>query len=128
MKKIKIGFIFLLLNIIFTCSVFAQKYNEVDKIVLKYPKNFNSTEQLADKINNDFKSDYDKARAIYSWIAFNIKYDYNAYLNPPKSQGFSYSTEAEKQRKIKELNDKLFQKHLVRKKLFAKDLLLCISI
>ncbi|SHG17273.1 transglutaminase domain-containing protein [Flavobacterium defluvii] len=116
MKTRRFGFIFLLLNIIFTCSVLAQKYNEVDKIVLKYPKNFSSTEELAERINDDFKSDYDKARAIYSWIAFNIKYDYNAYLNPPKSQGFSYSTEAEKQRKIKELNDRLFQKAFSSKK------------
>ncbi|KRD09941.1 transglutaminase [Flavobacterium sp. Root901] len=116
MKIMKRGFIFLLLNIIFTFSTFAQKYNEVDKIVLKYPKNFSTTEELAERINDDFKSDYDKARAIYSWIAFNIKYDYNAYLNPPRTQGFSYSTEAEKQRKIKELNDRLFQKAFSSKK------------
>ncbi|KRB56007.1 transglutaminase domain-containing protein [Flavobacterium sp. Root186] len=116
MNTRKIGFIFLLLNIIFAYSTFAQKYNEVDKIVLKYPKNFNTTEKLAEKIDEDFKSDYDKARAIYSWIAFNIKYDYNAFLNPQRTQGFSYSTEAEKQRKIKELNDRLWQKAFSSKK------------
>lgn len=116
MPQKKIAFIFLLLNMIFTCSTFAQKYNEVDKIVLKYPKNFNTTEKLAERIQEDFKSDGDKARAIYSWIAFNIKYDYNAFLNPPRTQGFSYSTEAEKQRKIKELNDRLWQKAFSSKK------------
>lgn len=116
MKTRKTGFIFLLLNIIFACSTFAQKYNEVDKIVLKYPKNFSTTEKLAERINQDFKSDNDKARAIYSWIAFNIRYDYNAFLNPQRTQGFSYSTEAEKQRKIKELNDRLYQKAFSSKK------------
>jgi len=106
----KIAFIFLFLNIIFLNSALAQKLTEVDKIVAKYPKSFASTEKLADKINKDFSSDYDKARAVYSWIALNIKYDYNAFLNPPKIQGFSYSTEAEKQRKLKQLNNNLIQK------------------
>lgn len=110
MPQKKIAFIFLLLNSIFLNYTFAQKISEVDKIVAKYPNKFASTEKLAERIETDFSSDYDKARAIYSWMAFNIKYDYSTFLNPPKSQGFSYSTEAEKQRKIKALNDKMFQK------------------
>ncbi|RXM42804.1 transglutaminase [Flavobacterium sp. YO64] len=110
MPQKKIAFIFLLLNSIFLNYTFAQKISEVDKIVAKYPNKFVSTEKLAKRIETDFSSDYDKARAIYSWMAFNIKYDYSTFLNPPKSQGFSYSTEAEKQRKIKALNDKMLQK------------------
>lgn len=110
MKAKKNVIIFLLLNAFFVFSAFSQQYNQVDKIVLKYPKNFNTTAQLAEKIENDFNSEYDRARAIYSWIAFNIKYDYNVYLNPPRVQGFSYSTEAEKQRKIKQINDNLINK------------------
>ncbi|WP_246074188.1 transglutaminase domain-containing protein [Flavobacterium daemonense] len=89
---------------------FAQKINDVDKIVAKYPKNFASTEKLAERIEDDFDSDYERARAIYSWMAFNIKYDFNVFLHPPKTQGFSYSSEAEKQRKIKQINDNLIQK------------------
>ncbi|WP_244285389.1 transglutaminase domain-containing protein [Flavobacterium araucananum] len=91
-------------------SSYSQKYNDVDRTVLKYPKSFSSTEDLADRIQKDFSSDGDKARAIYSWIAFNIKYDYAVFLNPPRTQGFSYSTEADKQRKIQQINDKLIQK------------------
>lgn len=116
MPQKKIAFLFLLLNTFFLNFTFAQKFSEVDKIVAKYPKSFNTTEKLAEKIEKDFSSDYDRARAIYSWIAFNIKYDYNAYLNPPRVQGFSYSTEAEKQRKIQQLNDKLIQKAFTSKK------------
>ena len=106
----KIVFLFVLLNVIVLNTAFAQKSGEVDKIISKYPKTFHSTEKLAEKIKKDFDSDYDKARAIYTWIALNIKYDYALFLNPPKSQGFTYSTEAEKKRKIQELNDKLIQK------------------
>jgi len=116
MPQKKIALIFLLLNSIFINFTFAQKISEVDKIVAKYPKSFDSTEKLADRIEKDFDSDYDRARAIYSWIAFNIRYDYNAYLNPPRTQGFSYSSEAEKQRKIKQLNDNLIQKAFKSKK------------
>lgn len=116
MPKKKIALVFLLLNSIFINFTFAQKISEVDKIVAKYPKSFDSTEKLADRIEKDFDSDYDRARAIYSWIAFNIRYDYNAYLNPPRAQGFSYSSEAEKQRKIKQLNDNLIQKAFNSKK------------
>ncbi|GAA3731949.1 hypothetical protein GCM10022422_12740 [Flavobacterium ginsengisoli] len=116
MPQKKIALIFLLLNSIFINFAFSQKISEVDKIVAKYPKSFDSTEKLADKIEKDFDSDYDRARAIYSWIAFNIRYDYNAYLNPPRVQGFNYSSEAEKQRKIKQLNDNLIQKAFKSKK------------
>ncbi|MEN2487428.1 transglutaminase domain-containing protein [Flavobacterium sp. B11] len=116
MPQKKIALIFFLLNIISVHFAFSQKISEVDKIVAKYPKSFDSTEKLADKIEKDFDSDYDRARAIYSWIAFNIRYDYNAYLNPPRTQGFSYSSEAEKQRKIKQLNDNLIQKAFKSKK------------
>lgn len=110
MPQKKIIFVFLFFNFIFLNAVFSQKDNVVDNIIRKYPKSFNSTEKLGERIEKDFTSDYDKARAIYTWMALNIKYDFNAFLNPPRTQGFSYYNEAEKQRKIKELNDKTLQK------------------
>lgn len=106
----RILFLFVLLNLIVLNPAFGQKYNAVDNIIVKYPKTFNSTEKLTERIQKDFDSDYDKARAIYIWIALNIKYDYALFLNPPKVQGFTYSTEAEKERKIQDINDKLIQK------------------
>lgn len=116
MPQKKTALIFLLLNVLFINFTFAQKLSEVDKIVAKYPKSFDTTEKLASRIEKDFDSEAERARAIYSWIAFNIRYDYNAYLNPQKVQGFSYSSEAEKQRKIKQLNDNLIQKAFNSKK------------
>ncbi|URC10927.1 transglutaminase domain-containing protein [Flavobacterium sp. B183] len=98
-----------LLSFIFLFRVNAQKYNTIDNTVLKYPVNFNSVESLAERIQKDFTSDYDKARAIYSWIALNIKYDYKAYLNPPKPLRFTYINEADKQAKIAVLKEKTWQ-------------------
>nr|WP_294922894.1 transglutaminase domain-containing protein [uncultured Flavobacterium sp.] len=109
-------FAFIFLNVIFLHTSYSQQYNAVDNVVLKYPKNFDSTEELAERIKKDFNSDYDKARAIYSWIAFNVRYDFAAFLNPQKTQSFSYRTEAEKQRKIQEFNNNILQKTFKSKK------------
>jgi hypothetical protein len=116
MKIKQFVFAFILLNVIFLHTSYSQKYSEVDNIVLKYPKSFSNTEELAEKIEKDFNSDYDKARAIYSWMAFNIKYDFNAFLNPPKTMSFSYRTEAEKKKKIQEFNNTALQKAFKSKK------------
>lgn len=106
----KFIFTFFILSVIFSHTAFAQKYGKVDEIVLKYPKHFSSTEKLAERIQKDFTSDYDKARAIYSWIAFNIDYDLAAFLNPPKTKSFTYRTELEKENKIKLFNDRILEK------------------
>jgi hypothetical protein len=113
-KQFVLAFIFF--NTFFLHTSYSQKYSAVDNIVLKYPKNFDSTEELAERIEKDFKTDYDKARAIYSWMAFNIKYDFNAFLNPPKTMSFSYRTEAEKNLKIQEFNNNILQKTFKSKK------------
>lgn len=110
MKSKKNFLLFLFINVIFLQYSLAQKYDAIDNIILKYPKHFSSTEILAERIQKDFTSEHDKARAIYSWIALNIKYDYKAYLNPPKPIRFSYSTEAEKDRQLEALKDKTWQK------------------
>lgn len=111
----KFVFAFILLNIVFLNVSFSQKYNAIDNIVLKYPK-FKTTENLAERIEKDFTSDYDKARAIYSWVALNVTYDYAALLKPKRTQGFTYSNEAEKQRKIRQINDQLMQKTFTSRK------------
>lgn len=116
MKFKQFVFAFIFLNVITLHLSYSQKLNAIDGIVLKYPKNFESTEELAEKIDKDFNSDYEKARAIYSWIAFNIKYDYDAFLNPPGSMRFSYRNEAEKQRKIQEFNNQILEKAFKSKK------------
>lgn len=58
--------------------VSAQQYHPVDAKVLAYPKSFSSIEKLVEKIQSDFTTDYDKARAVYVWIANNVSYDLKA--------------------------------------------------
>lgn len=60
----------------------AQQIHPVDAKVMAYPKYFTSIDKLAEKIQSDFQTDYDKARAVYVWVAHNITYDLKAKSNP----------------------------------------------
>ncbi|SDR72665.1 Transglutaminase-like superfamily protein [Polaribacter sp. KT25b] len=66
----KIFFILLICSF----SIQSQNLKKVDLIISKY-QSISSVEQLAEKINYDFKTDKEKVRAIFSWITLNIKYD-----------------------------------------------------
>ena len=69
------------LTIIFSFYIFFQlafgQYSEVDTLVSKYPKSFQSTYHLAERIASDFKNDEYRIRAVYFWVANNIRYDFD---------------------------------------------------
>jgi len=71
----KILFFFIALFVSSHC-IRSQNYNKVDELIRNYPSRFNDIDVLADRIDNDFKSDEEKTRAIYSWLTLNIRYDY----------------------------------------------------
>lgn len=119
MKPNNILYTFLFLNLLFSSWVFSQKYNSVDSIVLKYPKHFETPKQLADQIKMDFISEYDKTRAIYTWMALNISYDVKTWLNPKPTQSITYKTQLEKDLKIQEI------KNVTIKNVFKKQLAVC---
>jgi|SRR6218665_27342 len=97
----------ILLLFLFSVMQFqAQTAKEVDSIVRLYPKNFSSTEQLAQKIKSDFRTEFGKARAIFSWLAYNLKYDVKAFLHPKPLKVITYKTEEERQRKQRIVIDK----------------------
>jgi transglutaminase/protease-like cytokinesis protein 3 len=81
-------FLFLLLV---SQAVFAQ-YETVDTKVRNYPR-FSDADKLAVRINSDFDTEAEKARAIYTWIATNIEYDMKAlYSQQNGGIAFSYTT------------------------------------
>lgn len=102
--------IFLFLNLLFLNNSYSQKYNSVDSIVLKYPKHFKTTKQLADQIQKDFSSEYDKSRAIYTWMALNIIYDTKALLHPKPLKAIVYKTALEKDLKFQEVKNNTINK------------------
>lgn len=87
-------------------AIYSQDYLRIDTVVSKYPNQFSSTTKLAKLISNDFKTETDKVRAVFFWIADNVKYD-------PKEDGkfgFEYSDRAEYLEKEKKHNNKLSER------------------
>lgn len=112
MKKIYLA----LFVVMFTISAGAQDYAKVDKIVKAYPKSFTSIDKLSDKINTDFKDDAEKARAIFTWIAINVRYDLAAYNRAEAPIAYSFRTQEEKLAKQRKFKDDLAFKTLKSKK------------
>ncbi|HEX8268989.1 MAG TPA: transglutaminase domain-containing protein [Flavobacterium sp.] len=105
-KFIILSFLFLIFG-----SAYSQDYSAVDTKVKSYPI-FAKPELLANKINADFNTEDDKARAIFTWIASNIKYDMVEYMGTGgvKQVAFTYRTPEEKARKVKQFNMEIVSK------------------
>ena len=93
----------------------AQDFTKVDNTVKAYPK-FSDPDKLAVQVSADFKQDDLKARAIFTWIALNVKYDLAAYGINRQPVGFSYSTQEEKIAKQKIMREDLALKTIRSKK------------
>jgi hypothetical protein len=93
----------------------AQDFAKVDATVKNYPA-FADTGAFAEKIKADFTRDDEKARAIFTWIALNVKYDLGAYGVNEKPIAYSYKTEQEKLDRQKKFREDLSQKTLKSKK------------
>ncbi len=87
--------LFFLLLCCICSSGLTQNYKRVDSIISQYPRSFSTPERLSNKIAADFSSDFDKVRAIYTWIAFNVIYD----INESQRGTISYSSKEELARK-----------------------------
>ncbi|MFA9388718.1 MAG: hypothetical protein ACERKD_02860 [Prolixibacteraceae bacterium] len=70
----------LMIFLLVTLYAPAQPEGNVDIKVSNYPRFYHSTKKLAERINADFNSDEDKAKAIYSWMGNHIQYDIEAFL------------------------------------------------
>lgn len=91
-------------------------YATVDAKVRAYSSNYKSAEALAEQILKDFKSKKERIRALYTWICLNIRYDMAA-LNSGQTQiGFSYTSQADFNRKMKAINNSIVNKTLRNKK------------
>lgn len=102
--------------IFFSFKVYAlQDYRSVDSLVNKYPQKFNSIEELADKISKDFKTELNKTRAAYYWIANNITYDYKLERKGSKPHKIKSSSKSDYEAKLYKLKRKYAEKVLRRK-------------
>lgn len=84
MKRLFAAFIFLL----FIAGIRAQsEFSTPDSLARIIPKNqYDTPEALAKALCKNLKTDRDKARAIFTWIAENVRYDFKAVdREPPKN-------------------------------------------
>lgn len=87
---------FLIILLCVICSAVTgnaqwNEYMEIDRIALNIPATqTNTTTDIATYIKNNFDTDRKKVRAIYAWVAANIKYDKDsphlAILNEDRDQ------------------------------------------
>lgn len=93
-----IGSIFLLGSLF--CN--SQNFNYVDEIVENYSQ-FKTLEELSNQIEKDFKTDTDRVRAAFYWVATKMNYGKNLdeFFQAPKL--FSYLTDHEKETKLSEI-------------------------
>ncbi|MBF6607523.1 MAG: hypothetical protein ITG00_02165 [Flavobacterium sp.] len=113
--KPPVFFLFFLFAILPITAV-AQDFASVDKKVNGYSKSFASPEKLAEKINADFKRDDEKARAAFTWIALNIRYDLGMLNSNEPPARFSFRTQEERLQKQKQFDIDLAEKTLRSKK------------
>lgn len=106
----------LLVIISFGFASYAQDFAKVDNIVADYPKSFSAPDKLAERINADFKRDDEKARAIFTWIAKNVKYDLAAYGVAERPVAYSFRTQEEKEARQRKFKEDLADKTLKTKK------------
>lgn len=94
----------------------TSNHKKVDSLVKTYPDHLNAIDNLAYRIQNDFSSQEEQVRAIFTWVATHISYDLKDYysLRPPKR--ISYTSKEERRRKLKIAQDQLVAKTLASKK------------
>jgi Transglutaminase-like superfamily len=106
------SFLFLLS---FLIDLKSQDYIRIDSIISVYPKSFSKPDILAKKICLDFPNPKDKARAIYTWIAKNVKYDVDTYFSKVQSDTYEYENKEDKIYKELQRQDKVAKRTLKRR-------------
>lgn len=94
----------------------AQDYSKVDATVKNYPSSYSGLDKLATQIGKDFKSEDEKARALFTWIAYNVRYDNSPAAMGRKPLRYSYSTEEERRAKVAAIENDLASTTLRTKK------------
>jgi hypothetical protein len=95
---------------------YAQDYAKVDAVVKNYPPAFSDTHKLAAQISKDFYRQDEKARALYTWLGTNVRYDTSPAAAGRKPSKFSYTTQAERRTKIAAIENDMADKTLSSKK------------
>ncbi|CAM1345621.1 transglutaminase domain-containing protein [Tenacibaculum amylolyticum] len=115
------------LLLIFLCGVtFSQNEIEIQKTIRAYPT-INSSQELLQAIKRDFKSDFIRVKALYTWITLNITYEYASSFTIQAPEQIVYFNEEDLARRIKMNNDKLVEKTIKTKRGVCKHMALTLQ-
>ncbi|WP_179348226.1 transglutaminase domain-containing protein [Winogradskyella pacifica] len=104
--------VFFLFSIQLVCS---QNYKTIDSLVNTYPAKFKSIESFADRIRTDFKTDLERTRAVYYWLANNITYDYKSLRKKKKIKKIRAKSKRDYELKLYQYNQRVAEKTLRKK-------------
>lgn len=104
--------------VIFTIfSLPAQEdHQNVDAFVRSFHAPYTDAADLARQLSKPFRTEREKARAIYTWVARNIRYDYAKYRNPPPTVHVRGKNRQELQKNMEALHEKQIRITLQTKK------------
>ena len=109
-----INYIKILVLFLFTSiSTLAQNLEKVDSIVKLYPRTYSNTFRLSQRILKDFSTEHDKARAIFTWIAFNVSYDVEFYQKLTENPSFTYNGNTDEEIDNQIIKEVLFKRKAV---------------
>ncbi|WP_299624712.1 transglutaminase domain-containing protein [uncultured Tenacibaculum sp.] len=77
---------FSLLLFLIPLITFPQDFTKVDNVTRAAYKKVTTIDALAERINNDFETDIEKVRSVFTWLTFNVSYrlHYSKTLEAPE--------------------------------------------
>lgn len=91
-------------------------FAKVDSFARAFKGAYADAADLALQLTGSFQTDGEKARALFAWVAENIRYDYAKFKNPPPKARFAGRTLAEMEQQKKEWHDDQIRTTLRKKK------------
>lgn len=104
MKRFTVFFLFI------SVFSFSQDFSVVDNVSRSAYKKVKSIEDLASRIDYDFKTDLEKVRAIFIWLTYNISYREKQSKLLKSPEFLVYYNEDHLQRILKEKDEKVMTK------------------
>jgi len=116
------SFSFLIVLICASATIQGQsKYHYPDSIAFNFDESFNGVGQLAEKLTQSLDDQKDQARVFFTWVADNIKYDFQKLNNPSPKTSFTVNSQENLQSKIAERRALKIDNTLKKKKGICQD-------
>jgi transglutaminase/protease-like cytokinesis protein 3 len=91
-------------------------YHKADSFATNFKQKYENIDDLAKQLTAPFSTAPEKARVLFTWVAANIRYDVDKFMNPPPRPRFEGRTKAEMEANAKEWHEKQLAKALKAKK------------